>query len=155
MEKIIIAAASINNVIGKENKIPWDSKEELLHFKQTTMGYPIIMGRKTFEVIGKPLKGRTNIVITRREFIDNNVIVFNEIAKALDFCESKKFEKVFIIGGSHIFNQMINDVDRIILSRMKFISNGDKFFPEIDMNIWKLVDFCDYNDFTVFTYVKK
>lgn len=154
MEKIIIAAVSQNNVIGSKDKIPWHSLEELNHFKNTTVGYPVIMGRKTYHAIGKPLSGRTNIVITSKEEFNKDVITFPSLEEAFNFCETKGFEKVFIIGGSQIFNEAISKADKIILSRMKFNSKGDKFFPEINSLHWFLTEAVEYWDFTLLTYIK-
>ncbi len=155
MEKIIIAAVSSNDIIGSKNEIPWHSKKELNHFKKTTLSFPVIMGRKTFETIGNPLKERTNIVITYKKIDREGIITFSSIKEAIEFCERGKFSKVFFIGGGKIFNEAIKIANKIILSRMKLSVEGDTLFPAIDLNTWYLSESKDFTDFTLLTYIKK
>lgn len=156
MEKILIAAVSKNFVIGNKGKIPWYCKKELEHFKKTTMGFPVIMGRITWESLSKPLKGRINIVLTKRKFIHHaeNVISFNSLVKAFEFCEHNNFKKCFIIGGEKVYNYSIKKADKIILSVIKKKVNGDKHFPEISSK-WILTESKNYDDFIVHTYIRK
>lgn len=156
MKKIIIAAVSDNNVIGKNGDIPWYSKSELNHFKRVTLGFPVLMGRKTFQSLEKPLTNRTNLVFTRnKKYISNsNVLVFNSIEKVYDFCKSNNFTKLFIIGGGDLFEQMINDADEILLSRMKLSVEGDTFFPVINEMYWKLDNQEDFEDFILEKYLR-
>lgn len=140
MKKIIISAKSKNGVIGRGNELPWHSKEEFQHFKNTTFGSPIIMGRKTFESLGKPLKGRLHLVITRQHNFSppfDEVLIFNTLSRAIDYCEKKLFEKIFIIGGGEIYKQAINIVDELIISIMNFEVEGDVYFPQIDPLVWE------------------
>lgn len=158
MEKIIIAAQSKNGIIGRQGSIPWHIKEELQHFKSATMGFPVIMGRKTFQSIRKPLKGRLNVIITRdknyqTEFIEVKTV--NDLESALELCEKEKAEKVFIIGGGEIYNQSINISDILLLSIMKFETEGDTYFPEIDPALWEKVSEDDHELFTVVKYIRK
>ena len=158
MEKIIIAAIAENNVIGKNGKIPWYSKEDFRHFKKTTIGYPIIMGRKTFESIGRPLKERTSIVISSQKNYTtgyDEVKVFNNLQSAIKFCEKKAFEKVFFIGGSKIYEQTINSADKLIISYMPFKVEGDTFFPLINENDWEIESVKEFSDFKVVEYISK
>lgn len=159
MKKIIISAVAKNNVIGKDGIMPWHSKEEFKHFKETTMGYPLIMGRKTFiSMGGKPLKGRLNIILTKRDDFEKpegEVEVFSNINDAYDFCESKGYEKVFVIGGGQIYADEINKMDELIISEMKVEVEGDTFFPEIDEAIWKVHETEERNDFTIKIYRKR
>lgn len=158
MEKIIIAAVSQNNVIGKNGSIPWHSREELQHFKRTTMGYPIIMGRKTFESIGKPLKGRVNIVITRNPNFGNDIEgieKFYNLKDAIDFCETHNYEKVFFIGGEKIYKIAVNIADILLITRMNFEIQGDTFFPGINPLQWQLMEEILYDEFTVQKFVRK
>ena len=157
MELIIIAAVANNNIIGNKGSIPWHSKEDFKHFKETTFGYPILMGRKTFESIGKPLKGRLNIIITRNKnfvFEHDDVIIFNGLKSAVDYCENNNFKKAFIIGGSEIYNQSLSFSDKLLISRMKVNVEGDTFFPNIEKD-WKVIKSDDFNDFVLKEYVKK
>lgn len=159
MKIIIIAAIAKNNVIGKANgEMPWHVKEEFQHFKQTTLGSPVIMGRKTFETLGKPLKGRENIIVTRNE---NFRIEFNEtkltysLMAAIEYCKSKKYDRAFIIGGGNIYRQAITLADEMILSFMKFEADGEVKFPEINPNEWKIESTEDREQFEIKRYVKR
>lgn len=140
MKKIIIAAVAKNNVIGRsDGKMPWYIKEEFEHFKKTTLGCPVIMGRKTFESLGSPLADRLNIVITRKISLKkqfSEIIIFESLKDAYEFCKSENFESIFIIGGSGIFHEAIKDVDEMIISHINFQAEGDVYFPKIDLNYW-------------------
>lgn len=158
MKLIIIAAVSMNGIIGHQGSIPWHIKEELQYFKATTIGAPIIMGRKTFESIKKPLKGRLNIVISRdhgykTEF--NEVKIVNDLDSAIDLCEKENAEKAFIIGGGEIYKNAIKYSDVLLLSVMKFEAEGDTYFPEINFADWEKVSEDDHEMFNVVTYIKR
>ena len=157
MEKILIAAVSKNNVIANKGKIPWHSKEDLLHFKKTTSGFPVIMGRKTFETLNVPLSDRLNIVVTRNKSyrLNPNVIICYSLKEAIDLCRNDGFDKVFIIGGGEIFNQIIDDSDQIILSQMDVKVEGDTFFPKFDLNLWEEKSIEKFTDFTVHYYIRR
>lgn len=155
LEKILIAAVSKNFVIGSKNKIPWKIEKELKHFKKTTIGFPIIMGRITWESLKNPLEERLNIVLTKRKFlrVHKNVISFPSLKKALEYCEHNNYEKCFIIGGEKVYKNAIKIADKIILSVIPHKFNGDKFFPKINSK-WKEIDIKNYDDFTVHTYIR-
>ena len=124
----IIVATSENNVIGVDNKLPWSISEDLKRFKKLTMGNTVIMGRKTYESIGKPLSGRVNIVVSR----DTNLtipgcIVVDNIEKAIT--KSDKNKEIFIIGGGEIYKNSINFVDKIYMTRIHQEVEGDTTFP--------------------------
>ena len=159
MKKIIIAAVAKNNVIGKDGIMPWHSKEDLKHFKETTMSYPLIMGRKTFiSMGGKPLKGRLNIILTRdTEFKkpDGEVELFSSIDAAYAYCDSNNYDKVFVIGGGEIYKDQIDNVDELQISEMKVEVEGDTFFPEINLNIWEVAEEKDFNEFKLKIYRKR
>ena len=137
----IIVAMAQNNCIGKDNKMPWHIAEDLKRFKSLTMGHPVIMGRKTYESIlgylGKPLPGRTNIVISRNGF-DNlhEVPVFDDLEKAIEHGQKLAKSEIFIIGGAQIYGQAINLADIIHLTQIHEDVSGDAFFPSIDQNKW-------------------
>lgn len=139
MRLIIISAVAQNGVIGRSNgDMPWHIKEEFQHFKNTTYGFPIIMGRKTFESLKKPLKGRLNIVVTKQEsFKFDDVIKFHSLNEAIDYCRTLNPEKAFIIGGGEIYRQGINLADEMIISFLDFEAEGDVYFPEIDSKVWE------------------
>lgn len=156
MKKIIIVAIAQNNVIGKANgEMPWHVKEEFKHFKNTTIGHPIIMGRKTFEALGKPLQGRLNIIITRNKNYQVNyegVLIFDSLINSIKFCEQKEFEKIFIIGGGEIYSQAIELVDEMIISRMKFEADGEVEFPNFNIDEWTVEKIMEHELFDVFIY---
>ncbi len=138
MQIILIAAMAKNRVIGYQNTIPWNIKGEQKLFKEHTLGHTVIMGRKTYESIGKPLVGRKNIVISsQKNWLDNTLnspelFHAHNIDEALE--ESKNDEKVFIIGGANIYKQTIDIADYVYLTIVNKDVQGDSFFPEIDKN---------------------
>lgn len=142
MKVIIISAIAQNRVIGRSNgDMPWHIKEEFQHFKNTTFGFPIIMGRKTFNALGKPLKGRLNIVVTRDKalrFEFDDVKKFYSLNEAIEYCKTLKTEKIFIIGGGNVYAQAIKIADEMILSFLTFEAEGDISFPQIDEKIWEI-----------------
>jgi len=156
---IIISAIARNRVIGRSNgEMPWHVKEEFQHFKQTTLGSPLIMGRKTFETLGKPLKGRENIIVTRNLELQLNfeeVKIFHSIKESIQYCRSKNYEKAFIIGGGQIYKQALPLADEMILSYMKFEAEGDIFFPEFRKENWEKISSEDREQFEIITYIKK
>ncbi len=146
MTKSFVVAASENNVIGKNNKLPWNLPNDLKFFKNTTWAMPVIMGRKTFESTGRPLPGRTNIVITRREdWNADGVIVVNDMEKALKAAADTDAKEAFIIGGGEIFKDNITKVDKIYITRVHAVVEGDAYFPEIDPSQWKLISNLDFS----------
>ncbi len=156
MKISIIVAVAKNEVIGKANgEMPWHIKEEFQHFKKTTFGHPVIMGRKTFETLGKPLKGRQNIIVSRNVSYSisfSNVLIFNSLDNAIEYCREKSEKQIFIIGGGDIYRQAISFADEMIISRMKFEAEGEVKFPEFNKNIWKVVSTEDHEQFEVFRY---
>jgi dihydrofolate reductase len=135
-----IAAMSKNRVIGKDNQIPWYLPADLKFFQRTTQGHHVIMGRKNYLSIGKPLSNRTNIVITRNPFfISSGCIVVHSLEEALTIAHSAHEQEVFIIGGGEIYSQALHLLDRIYLTVIDTIVEGDVFFPEIGASDWRLV----------------
>ncbi len=158
MEKIIIAAVSKNRVIGRDGKIPWHIKEELIHFKNTTIGFPLLMGRKTWESLNKPLQNRINIILTTNpgfSFSHPNVVICNSILEGLSWCVENNYSRVFIIGGAKVFETTLKIADRMIISDLKFDVEGDRFFPQIDLNEWELVSSSDQNEFVINEYLRR
>ena len=134
-----IVAASTNNAIGKGNQLLWHLPNDMRFFKNTTWGMPMIMGRKTFESVNKKFPGRTNIVITRqKDWEREGVIVVSSLEEALKKAEETNGKEIFIIGGGEIFKESISKVDKIYLTRVHAILDGDTFFPEIDEKEWEL-----------------
>lgn len=135
MKISIIVAMAVNRVIGMDNKMPWYLSADLKKFKQITMGHPILMGRKTFESIGKPLPGRINIVITRnKNYHRSGCQVFNEIDRAMGSCLD--YDELFVIGGSTLYETILPVADCLYLTLIHQSFDGDTFFPEIDMTQW-------------------
>lgn len=133
-------AASENNVIGINNQLPWRLSTDLKYFKSTTLGKPIVMGRKTFESLRKPLPGRPNIVITRQtDFQPDGVYVVSSIDEAIGKANTFEGDELFVTGGSQIFEQAWHLVDRIYLTRVYAVVPGDAFFPAIHGSEWTLV----------------
>lgn len=129
-EICIIAAISENNVIGNSGRIPWHISADLKRFKELTMGHPIIMGRKTFESIGKPLPGRENIVISRKITTIAGCICCQSLEEAIQRGKLDDEERVFIIGGEEVYNQAIDMADRLFLTIAKGSFSGDTSFPD-------------------------
>ncbi len=157
MEKIIIAAIGKNNVIGKNGKLPWKSPVEMKLFKETTTGFPVIMGRKTFESLEKPLENRLNIVVSGSLKIDKEtgILVFESLTGAINYCEEKKYPKIFIIGGGEIFKNSIGIADEMLISKMKKDYEGDVYFPVINSEKWKKKLLRKYEDFDLYEYTSK
>jgi len=134
METIIIAAVARNRVIGDKGRIPWHIREDFAHFKRTTTGHAVIMGRKTFESIGKPLPGRVNIVLTRNEnyTAPEGVILKRSLEEAIAYCAETRQEKAFIIGGAKAYEEGMGMADTLIITEINQDPEGDTFFPAID-----------------------
>ena len=134
----IIAAMDRNRLIGKRNQLPWHLPADLAHFKKVTMGKPIIMGRKTFESIGRPLPGRTNIVLTRSvDFSAEGVSIVASLEQALALAAAE--DEAVIIGGSSIYELALPQVDRLYLTYIENSFEGDAWFPDFDLGQWQIV----------------
>ena len=136
MNLSIIVAMSKNRVIGKDNKMPWHLSNDLKNFKKITIGKTIVMGRLTYDSIGKPLPDRKNIILSRN-LIDSNVFIFDNFEEVLNF--TKDEDEVFIIGGQDIYSQTIDKVNKLYLTTIDANIEGDKYFPEIDISKWKKI----------------
>ena len=139
MKISLIVAAAENNAIGKNNQLLWHLPNDLKFFKNTTWGMPVIMGRKTFEAVNKPLPGRFNVVITRQDgWKADGVIVAKDLKEALQKATETNCKEIFIIGGGEIYKQSMEMTDKIYLTRVHANIDGDTFFPVIDENKWQL-----------------
>jgi dihydrofolate reductase len=138
----IIVILSTNNVIGRDNKLPWHMPADLKRFKSLTMGHHVLMGRRTFDEIRKPLPGRVNVVITHDpHFGPEGVAIARSIDEAVSKAEAAGDSEIFLIGGGEIFKQVIHRADRMYITRIHADIEGDTYFPEFDdVNEWKLVD---------------
>ncbi|MFT7395906.1 MAG: dihydrofolate reductase [Flavobacterium sp.] len=158
---IMIAAASENNALGKNNELVWRLPNDFKRFKNLTSGHHIIMGRKTFESFPKPLPNRTHIVISRQDkYNPEGCIVVNSMEKAIAACPTEG--PIYIIGGGEIYNLGIPFSDKIELTRVHHDFDADAFFPEINPNDWEMTlsefqpkDDKHLFDYTYQTYVKK
>jgi len=150
----IIAAMAKNRVIGCDNKLPWHISDDLKNFKKLTSGNVVIMGRKTFESIGKPLPNRVNIVVSSSMPEKEGIIVCKSVNDAIQ--KAKTYDKeIFIIGGATVYEQTIPWADRMYLSYVKGNYEGDALFPKFDESKWKVVEKTDFPEFELIVYVKK
>lgn len=135
-----IVATDENNVIGKNNRLPWHLPSDMKYFKNQTWGMTVIMGRKSLESLGKPLQGRKNIVITRNtDWKPEGVQVAHSVAEAIALAKQTGVKEIFIIGGAEIFKATMSIADRIYLTRIHHKFEGDAYFPEVSANEWNLM----------------
>jgi len=140
MEIVLVVAMSENRVIGRDGDLPWKISADLKHFKAVTMGHPIIMGRKTWDSIGRPLPGRENIVITRNpDFEADGVVRAPSAEEALNRCRDAGADKAMIIGGGQIYADVMDIADTIELTEVHEVVDGDTVFPEISSEVWREV----------------
>jgi len=157
----IIAAIANNNALGKDNQLIWHLPADLKRFKKVTLGHHIIMGRKTFESLGKPLPNRTTIIITRnKEYKQEGCIVVNSLVEAIK--AAKDDENPYILGGAEIYKQALSIADKLDLTFVHHSFDADAFFPEIDFNNWIETSREDFKsdeknkyDYSFVTYLKK
>ena len=138
MKTALVVAASENNVIGRDNKLLWRLPNDMAFFKNVTWGMPVIMGRKTYESLGGPLKGRTNIVITRKDLKNEGIVFTDSLENALAKAAATDAKECYIIGGGEIYRQAMNVADIIYITRVHTVLEGDTYFPEIDEKVWEL-----------------
>jgi len=157
MERIIIAAAAENQVIGKDGDIPWHIPEDLQHFKEKTTEHTVVMGRKTFQSLPnsfKPLPNRQNIVLTKSDFQPEQESV--KIANSLDEAWQKsENEKTFIIGGAGVYKQCLEKADKMILTKIHQEYEGDTYFPEWKQENWKEIEREDKEKISFVEYTRK
>ncbi|HBE78159.1 MAG TPA: dihydrofolate reductase [Firmicutes bacterium] len=133
----LILAMDRNQVIGKAGRIPWRLPTDLAYFKQLTLGHPVIMGRKTYESIGKPLPGRQNIIMsTNTDYQVKGCKVLHSITEVRRFCDAKD---VFVIGGSQIYREFLPIADRLYITLLDEVFTGDSYFPQLDQKQWQLI----------------
>ena len=137
MKLSAIVAMAANRCIGLGNALPWRLPADLKRFKQLTLGHTLVMGRRTYESIGRPLPGRTTVVVTRQSgYAPEGVRVAHSLEQALALAEG---DEVFIAGGADLYRQTLGTVDRLYLTRIERDYAGDTFFPEVDLSGWRLV----------------
>jgi dihydrofolate reductase len=145
----IVSAMASDQVIGIENQLPWHLPEDLRHFRLLTLGHPVIMGRKTYESIGRPLPKRINIVVTRNpSYLAPGCIVAQSLPEALSLAAEHDKDEVFVIGGAEIYRESFEFADRLYLTEIECVDEnqtlfgpfpGNTFFPKIDQSVWKIV----------------
>lgn len=136
----IIAAIGKNNELGKDNQLLWHLPNDLKHFKKLTSGHPIIMGRKTYESLGKPLPNRTNIVVSRKEdWFEEGILIVPSLKEAIKHAK-RIDEQIYIIGGGNIYEQTIDLADKLEITQVNFSTEADTFFPKIDEKKWLKTD---------------
>jgi dihydrofolate reductase len=167
MKIVLVAAIGENNVIGREGQLPWRLKSDLKHFRKVTLNRPVIMGRKTFESIGKPLKDRTNIVLTSDlGLIAPGTALATSMDAALAFARQdaakRGVDEIMVIGGSDVFAAMMPRADRLEISHVHAAPEGDVLFPPIDLEVWREVSRQtqsagpdDDASFTIATYLRR
>jgi dihydrofolate reductase len=167
MKIVLVAAVGKNNVIGREGQLPWRLKSDLKHFRELTINKPVIMGRKTYLSIGKPLKDRTNIVLTRDlGLVAPGAMLATSLDAALAYAREdagkRGVDEIMVIGGSDVFADTIARADRLEITHVHASPQGDSFFPPIDPKIWREASRQphaagpdDEASFTVATYLRQ
>jgi dihydrofolate reductase len=144
----LLVAASTNNVIGKDNKLLWHLPNDMKFFKNTTWGMPVIMGRKTYESLaGEPLPGRFNFIVTRNSDWDphhEKAKVVNTLQAAIAAAAETDCKEAFVIGGGQIYAEAMGIADRIYMTRVHAVLEGDTYFPAIDEKVWKMASHLDF-----------
>jgi dihydrofolate reductase len=149
IEMMLVAAIAENGVIGRAGRLPWRLKSDLQHFRRITIGKPVVMGRKTFASLGKPLAGRTNIVISRDPaFAAPGVLVAPTLPAALTAARGDALRRgivqIAVIGGAEVYAQTLAMADRLVITRVNMKADGDATFPAIDPEIWQEVEKHDH-----------
>lgn len=141
MKISIIVAIAKNNAIGRNNQLLWHIKDDLQLFKKTTLNHVIIMGRKSYESIGRPLPKRTNVVITRKaNYQPDGVLVFKSLNAAFDHFRKLNTDEVFVIGGGEIYRQTLDDADVLHISHVNTnVEDAEVFFPKVDWKLWECI----------------
>lgn len=150
-----IVAADENNVMGKDNELPWTLPSDMRYFKNQTWGMTVVMGRKTLESLGKPLKGRRNIVVTRnKNWLQEGADVTHSLDEAIEAAKNYGANEIFIIGGAEIFKEAMPKVHRIYLTRIHHQFDGNVYFPEISTVDWNLMKsrFCHADEKNAYSH---
>jgi len=136
---ILLVAKAKNQVIGKDNQLVWKLSADLKRFKHLTTGHYLLMGRKTFESLGRPLPNRTHLIITRNAEFEapEGHYAFHSVEEALIFCTKRQLDKLFVIGGGEIYKEALPLCDVLEITEVEANPEGDTFFPELDFSIWK------------------
>ncbi|MBU1678890.1 MAG: dihydrofolate reductase [Bacteroidetes bacterium] len=158
MKKIIITALSPNYSISENGKIPWNIPSEIMHFKNTTTGHIVLMGRKTYQSLPNPLENRINIVLSKTVIKDEKypqTMFIDSLEKIKLIIEKYSEKNLFIIGGGEIFAQVLNSIDEMIISFIKQDYNGDIFFPKFDKAEWVQSEIANNSIYSISRFVRK
>lgn len=159
----LVVAIAENRVIGRDNQLIWHLPEDLKHFKRLTLGHPMVMGRKTFEAIGKPLPGRTSIIVTHQKdyHAPEGVVVVTSVEEALQKGMAID-EQVMVVGGAEIYRQTLPYAEVVYLTLVHDSFDGDVFFPELDPETWEVTEQKEHpaderhaHPFTFFTFLRR
>ena len=152
MSVVLIAAVGRNGVIGRDNDLPWRIREDLQHFKQLTLGHTLVMGRKTYDSIGRPLPGRRTVVITRQsDWTADGVEVVHSLDDALKLADGND---VYVAGGGEIYRLALPSADRLELTEVDQSPEGDVTFPAIDPTAWTETARAPHDGFTFVSYAR-
>jgi dihydrofolate reductase len=157
MDVVLVAAVAANGVIGRDGSIPWHLPEDLAHFKETTMGHPVVMGRRTYESIvdrlGGPLPGRTTVVLTSRDLdVPEGVVVAHGVGEALAAARDTATDVAYVAGGETVYEQFLPRADRLVLTELDADYEGDTHFPARDDDAWRETDRDERDGFAFVTY---
>lgn len=137
MKIALIAAMAANRVIGRNNQLAWHLPEDLHYFKRVTLGHHLIMGRKTFASIGRPLPGRTTVIVTRQpDYEMKGCLIARSLEQAFELCHGE--DEILVAGGAEIYQQTLPLADRVYLTELSIDIEGDAWFPELDPRLWHL-----------------
>jgi len=156
MTVTLVAALGRNGVIGRDGGLPWERTGDLQHFKQLTMGHVLVMGRRTYESIGRPLPGRTTVVVTRQPDwpAPGGVLVAHDTESALARAAAAD-EEVFVVGGAQVFAATLRPADRLVLTEVDQAPDGDTWFPPVDWSRWRQVGRDPHDGFAIVTYERR
>jgi len=154
MTTTLVAAVAANGVIGRDGGLPWPPTGDLAHFKRLTMGHVLVMGRGTYDSIGRPLPGRTTIVVTRQPaWAADGVVVAGSVAEAIAIGRSLD-DQVFVVGGATVYAEAMPLADRLVLTHLDAAYDGDRAFPPVDWSAWRVESSDPHEGFKVVTYVR-
>jgi dihydrofolate reductase len=148
----LIWAMDENRLIGRDNQLPWSLSADLKWFRKQTMGKPVLMGRKTFDSIGKPLPGRQNIIITRQDITIEGCTVVHSLKEAR--ASANDAEEIMVIGGAEIYTRLLAAADRLYITQIHDTFEGDTWFPEFDLSDWQEIHYetCQPDEKTPYAY---
>jgi len=160
LEIVIVVAVAENGVIGNDGEMPWHYPEDLRRFKETTMGHPVLMGRRTFESIrerlGEPLPGRTNVVLTSNpELLTDGVRPATSIAAAVETAAETGSETAYVIGGASVYEQFLPLADRLAITEIGAEYEGDTYFPTVEWDRWREVERHETDDLAFVEHVRR